>query len=213
MVKARTSAHATADAVACARGATTVDSVESGARKIARLRERGFEPIVQRLVAKGRKLGVVLLRRGSTLEIAYAHVVLREYPPSGGRAAAVRTAMRDDHGAIRAIALCDRVCAAAGYEGVIHAELLEHAGGITLIELNPRLSGTTWFRERLGLRPGSAPSGSRSGFPPYPRPASRSAGRSMCCLWKRASPRAHGAGHVSGRSAGGGPATGSTASA
>ncbi len=24
---------------------------------------------------------------------------------------------------------------------------------ITLIELNPRLSGTTWFRERLGLRP------------------------------------------------------------
>ena len=153
VVKARTSAHATADAVACARGATTVDSVESGARKIARLRERGLEPIVQRLVAKGRKLGVVLLRRGSTLEIAYAHVVLREYPPSGGRAAAVRTAMRDDHGAIRAIALCDRVCAAAGYEGVIHAELLEHADGITLIELNPRLSGTTWFRERLGLRP------------------------------------------------------------
>ena len=153
VVKARTSARATGDAVACARGATTVDSVESGARKIARLRERGLEPIVQRRVAKGRKLGVVLLRRGSTLEIAYAHVVLREYPPSGGRAAAVRTAMRDDHGATRAIAQCDRVCAAAGYEGVIHAELLEHAAGITLIELNPRLSGTTWFRERLGLRP------------------------------------------------------------
>jgi biotin carboxylase len=45
------------------------------------------------------------------------------------------------------------VCAAAGYDGVVHAELLEHADGTTLIELNPRLSGTTWFRERLGLQP------------------------------------------------------------
>ena len=89
----------------------------------------GWSPSSSGRVAKGRKLGVVLLRRGSALEIAYAHVVLREYPPAGGRAAAVRTAMRDDHGAIRAIGLCDRVCAAAGYEGVIHAELLEHADG------------------------------------------------------------------------------------
>ena len=55
VVKARTSATATADGVACARGATPVDSVEGGARRIARLRERGLEPIVQRRVAKGRQ--------------------------------------------------------------------------------------------------------------------------------------------------------------
>lgn len=52
VVKARTSATATADGVACARGATPVDSVEGGARRIARLRERGLEPIVQRRVAR-----------------------------------------------------------------------------------------------------------------------------------------------------------------
>lgn len=181
VVKARTSARATADTVACARGATTVDSVDRGMGKIARLRERGLEPIVQRRIAKGRKLGVVLLRREGTLEIAYAHVVLREYPPSGGRAAAVRTARRDDHGAIEAIGLCDRVCAAAGYDGVIHAELLEHAGGITLIELNPRLSGTTWFREQLGLRPTERAVRVALGLPALP-PAGVPVGRTFHVL-------------------------------
>jgi hypothetical protein len=153
VVKSRTSAVAGTDAVLYARGATPVDTVEAGIRRIARLRERGLEPIVQRRIAKTRKLGVVLLRRAGVLEIAYAHVVLREYPVDGGRAAAVRTARPGDEGATLAIGLCERVCAAAGYDGVVHAELLEHADGTTLIELNPRLSGTTWFRERLGLQP------------------------------------------------------------
>ena len=177
----RTSPMATAVAVACVRGATPVDSVEDGERRIARLRERGLEPIVQGRVAKGRKLGVVLLRRAGVLEIAYSYDVLREYPAGGGRAAAVRTARRGDEGAIRAIGLCDRVCEAAGYEGIVHAELLEQPDGITLIEFNPRLSGTTWFRERLGLRPTERAVRQVLGLPPLP-PARVPTGRTFHVL-------------------------------
>jgi hypothetical protein len=181
VVKARRSAVARPDAVAHARGARPVDTVEDGVRRVARLRSCGLEPIVQRRVAKSRKLGVVLLRRAAVLEIAYAHVVLREYPVGGGRAAAVRTARRGDEGAIRAIELCERVCAAARYEGVVHGELLEHAEGTTLIELNPRLSGTTWFREQLGLQPTERSVRLALGLPPLP-PVRVPAGRTFHVL-------------------------------
>ena len=154
VVKARTSARATADAVACARGATPVDSVEGGARRIARLRERGLEPIVQRRVAKGRKLGVVLLRRGSALEIAYA---ARRAPRVPARRAAAQPPCAPPGGTITAPSGRSGCAIASARPPATRAwstpSCSSTRDGITLIELNPRLSGTTWFRERLGLRP------------------------------------------------------------
>ena len=153
---------------------------------------------------------------GSALEIAYAHVVLREYPParrSRRRRAyrAVRRRSRRDQGD-RAVRPRLRRRGLRGRWSTPSCSSMPD--GVTLIELNPRLSGTTWFRERLGLRPTERavrlalrPARAAAGACPGRQDVSRAA-RS-----RRASPRARGAGHACGRSAGGGPATGSTASA
>ncbi len=54
----------------------------------------------------------------------------------------------------RAIEAAERVCDAAGFEGLANAQLYGRAdGSLCLIEINPRVYGTIGFPEHLGLRP------------------------------------------------------------
>ena len=109
-------------------------------------------PCVQERVWTNRKLNVVLIRRDGRSELRYAHEALRESPPEGGLGVTLRTVSADDPDVLPAVESLERICDAAGYEGIVQAELYVEPGRAWLIDVNPRLWGSTWFAERLGLR-------------------------------------------------------------
>jgi predicted ATP-grasp superfamily ATP-dependent carboligase len=79
---------------------------------------------------------------------------LRETPISGGVGVAVETVSADQGSGGEAADLLQRICAAAAYAGLAQAEFYRSAddGRLYLLDVNPRLWGSTWFAERLGQR-------------------------------------------------------------
>ena len=154
IVKPRRTAMVRPDRVVGRTGAFVVEDAAQEDAAIATLQAEQLEPIVQVRVGRTHKVSVALVRhRGrSTLRIAYQ--VLLEYPPRGGQAAAIVSI--DPHQGIGAQALeaAERVCDAAGFEGLANVQIYgQDDGSLCLIEINPRVYGSTWFPERLGLRP------------------------------------------------------------
>ena len=152
VVKSARSGVATPEYAELASGARVVDDIRSLDEVGARLVAKGHRAIVQERVWTSRKLNVVLIRRDGQSELRYAHEALRESPPEGGLGVTLRTVAVDDPGVLPAVEALERVCDAAKYEGLVQAELYVEPGRAWLIDVNPRLWGSTWFAERLGLR-------------------------------------------------------------
>jgi hypothetical protein len=113
-----------------------------------------MQPVVQSRVIPAEKINAVVITRNGASEYRYAHRVLRETPITGGIGVALETisAERDSGG--EAADLLERICDAARYSGLAQAEFCRSAedGRLYLLDVNPRLWGSTWFAERLGQR-------------------------------------------------------------
>lgn len=152
IVKAERSAVARPDGLGWLSGAYVVRNRAAGEDALAALTDKGLQPIVQRRVDWSEKINVAIVRREGRSELRYAHRVLREIPPDGGMGVAMETLAPDDPSAAGSLRALEEVCDAAGYEGVAQAELYLGGGRAWLLDVNPRLWGSTWFAERQGLR-------------------------------------------------------------
>jgi hypothetical protein len=152
IVKAERSALARRDGVAWISGASVVQDRHAAEEAVAALTARGLRPIVQRRVRWSEKNNVAIVRRDSRSELRYAHRVLREIPPAGGMGVAMETLAPDDPAAAASLRALEAVCDGAGHQGIAQAELYLGDGRAWLLDVNPRLWGSTWFAERLGLR-------------------------------------------------------------
>jgi predicted ATP-grasp superfamily ATP-dependent carboligase len=154
IVKPRQSSMVRPGRVVGRTGAFVVrDQAEEDAA-LAKLRAEELEPIIQVRVERAGKVNVSIVRhRGrSTFRITYR--VLLEYPPQGGQAAALVSIDPNRGIGARAIDAAERTCDAAGYEGLANVEFyVQNDGSLCLLEVNPRVWGSAWFPERLGLRP------------------------------------------------------------
>lgn len=154
VVKSSRSAEAGPEAVRSAKGARVCWAVSDAVKAAADIRRVGLQPILQARVRFKEKLNAVVIRSKGASEYRYAHVVLREAPPSGGIGVAVETVSAEAGAGAEAVDLLERVCDAAGYEGLAQAEFYRSAddGQLYLVDVNPRLWGSTSFVERLGQR-------------------------------------------------------------
>ena len=153
IVKPRRTAMVRSRGVVGRTGAFVVENAVQEAAAIAALRAEDLEPMVQVRVDRTRAVSVAIVRHRRQTTVRLAYRVLLEYPPRGGQAAAIVAI--DPHEGIgaRAIAAAERVCDAAGFEGLANAQLyVQPDGSPCLIEINPRVYGSMWFPERLGLR-------------------------------------------------------------
>jgi hypothetical protein len=154
IVKPRRTARVRPGRVVERTGAFVVRDQTEEEGAVSKLRADELEPIIQVRVERADKVNVSIVRhRGrSTFRIAYR--VLLEYPPQGGQAAALVSI--DPHRGIgaQAIEAAERACDAAGYEGLANVEFyVQKDGTPCLLEVNPRVWGSAWFPEWLGLRP------------------------------------------------------------
>ena len=153
VVKAARSAAVAPSGIAYVAGAVVATTLEEVVTAANAVRTTGGEPVVQARIRGVAKLNAVVIRRDGRAVLRYAHRVLREVPPGRGIGISLVTIPADRGPGAAAVDALDRICATAGWSGVAHAEVYERAdGGLTLIEVNPRLWGSTWFAERLGLR-------------------------------------------------------------
>lgn len=153
VVKSDTTAHATPDSVEMARGARVCPDVASAERAVAALRSSGFTAVLQPRVPFDEKVNAVVVRT-STESFRYAHRVLREVPITGGMGVALETISATAGIGAEAADLLSTLCAAVGYVGLAQAEFYRSRtdGRLYLLDVNPRLWGSTWFAERLGQR-------------------------------------------------------------
>ena len=154
IVKPRQTAMARPGRVVGRTGAFVVADPAQEDAAVAVLRAEELEPIIQVRVDRAYKVSVAIVRHRGHSSFRIAYQVLLEYPPQGGQAAAIVSI--DPHRGIgaRALEVAERVCDTAGYEGLANVQLYgQEDGSICLIEVNPRVWGSTWFPERLGLRP------------------------------------------------------------
>lgn len=172
-VKSIRSALATPERVAFARGGRWVRDVDDAKRALASLQERGLPAVAQRGVEKTAKYVGVLLRRDGGTELRYATEVLREHPRSGGLGITLRALAPDSPDAAAILGLLERVCEAVGYEGIVQAEFYRRRGDgeLVVLDVNPRLWGSTWFAERLGVRVVERSLRAALGLPALPPPA------------------------------------------
>jgi predicted ATP-grasp superfamily ATP-dependent carboligase len=112
----------------------------------------GLVPIVQERIVRSDKINVTIFRRAGRSEVRFPYRVLRDVPLSGGVAVTLETVPAAEGVGADAVAALERVCDAAGYEGVANGEFcVASAGGrLVLIEVNARLWGSLSFAERLG---------------------------------------------------------------
>jgi len=152
-VKGARSAEATADGVRHQMGAHLALDADAARRGVDAVHRAGLRAIVQPRIAVRTKINVGLLRSQGRTLAAFPYVSIRDVPPTGGIAAAVESVSADsDIGALATGAL-ERVCDAAGYEGLAQAECAVTSDGVLyLIEVNPRLWASVWLAERLGAR-------------------------------------------------------------
>ena len=120
----------------------------------SRLRGAGLAPIIQERVPFVDKLNAVVIRDHGRTEFRYAHRVLREAPAAGGTGVSLVTISPDVGAGAEAVDMLERICDAAEYRGLAQAEFYRSGkdGLLYLLDVNPRLWGSTWFAERLGLR-------------------------------------------------------------
>jgi len=154
VVKSSRSAEAGPQVVSVAPGAHVCREREDVVVAARQLRAAGMRPIVQSRVRSVEKINAVVIRRHGAREYRYAHRVLRETPISGGIGVALETIPADRGSGGEAADLLERVCDAAAYSGLAQAEFYRSAddGRLYLLDVNPRLWGSTWFAERLGQR-------------------------------------------------------------
>lgn len=154
IVKPRRTAEVRPGRVVGRTGAFVVESAAQERAAIEALLGEDLEPIVQVRVDRTHKISVAIVRHRGRTTFRVAYRVLLEYPPRGGQAAAI-VGIDPDHGiGARAIEAAERVCDAAGFEGLANVQLYGQAdGSLCLIEINPRVYGTIGFPEHLGLRP------------------------------------------------------------
>ena len=118
-----------------------------------RIRAKGLTPIFQPRVERVDKVNVTVVRRDGECEVRFPYRVLRDVPLTGGIAVSLETLPSTTGIGRDAVDALDRVCAAAGYDGVANGEFCVTADGSPiLIEVNTRLWGSLWFAERLGQR-------------------------------------------------------------
>ena len=153
-VKSVSSGEAGPDVAFEARGATRCASREAVVAAARGLREQGLTPIVQAAVPFREKLNAVVLRQEGRSLYTYAHRVLREVPTTGGIGISLETIASETGPGREAVELVERIVDAAGYEGMAQAELYRSStdGRLHLIDVNPRLWGSTSFAEGLGQR-------------------------------------------------------------
>ena len=154
VVKASRSATALPDRVLYSKGAVVVASEGETVRACDDLVADGFTPIVQTRVWSSSKINAVVIRRDGDSAFRYAHRVLREIPSSGGIGITLEMVSPDDTAAAASIEALERICDAAGYEGIAQAEFYRDpsSGRTWLLDVNPRLWGSTWFVEKLAMR-------------------------------------------------------------
>jgi hypothetical protein len=131
--------------------------VAQGARELEdvaeRIRAKGLTPIFQPRVERVDKVNVTIVRRDGECDVRFPYRVLRDVPLTGGIAVSLETLPAAEGIGRDAVDALDRVCAAAGYDGVANGEFcVARDGSLTLIEVNTRLWGSLWFAERLGQR-------------------------------------------------------------
>jgi predicted ATP-grasp superfamily ATP-dependent carboligase len=154
VVKASRSALAAPTAVSHHAGAVIAVAPTEVAAAGAAVTAAGIPPIVQEHIARREKIDVALVRRGGRSEVRLVYAVLRDIPLTGGLGVTLET-LSPEHGRGReAVAALERVCDAAGYEGLANGEFCVSArdGRLVLVEVNPRLWASSWFGERLGQR-------------------------------------------------------------
>jgi hypothetical protein len=154
VVKGGCSARATRERVFHHWGATVTADPSEAAEAAAEVRVAGIEPVAQSWVRRGVKVDVVLFRRNANSEVRLAYEVLRDVPLTGGLGVTLETISAEQGVGAGAVAALERVCDAAGYEGLANGEFSVSAddGRLYLIEVNPRLWASSWFGERLGQR-------------------------------------------------------------
>jgi hypothetical protein len=152
MVKASRSAIVGPDGrVADWSGAVLATDAAALEEAAARIRARGLTPIVQPRIERVDKVNVTVVRRDGECEVRFPYRVLRDVPLTGGIAVSLETLPADEGVGREAVDALDRVCAAAGYDGVANGEFcVDRDGCLILIEVNTRLWGSLWFAERLG---------------------------------------------------------------
>jgi ATP-grasp in the biosynthetic pathway with Ter operon len=154
IVKPRRTAMVRGDRVVGRTGAFVVEDAAQEDVAIATLRAEQLEPIVQLRVGRTHKVSVALVRHRGRSSFRIAYRVLLEYPPRGGQAAAIVTIDPDRGIGAQALEAAERVCDAAGYEGLANVQMYgQDDGSVCLIEVNPRVYGSMWLPERLGMRP------------------------------------------------------------
>jgi predicted ATP-grasp superfamily ATP-dependent carboligase len=153
VIKAARSAIASAAAVRHHEGAVVAKNIDQALAAAAALQRDGLVPIAQEFVHRREKINLSIMRRGGRSEMRFTYRVLRDVPLSGGIAMAAETISPVDGVGAAAVAALERVCDAAGYDGLANGEFCRAPDGrLHLIEVNPRLWGSSWFAERLGQR-------------------------------------------------------------
>jgi hypothetical protein len=134
-------------------GATIVDDPAAALAAFTAFRRDGLDPILQEFVHRREKINLSIMRRGGRSEMRFTYRVLRDVPLTGGIAMAAETIRPTEGVGAEAVTALERICDAAGYDGLANGEFCRAPDGrLYLIEVNPRLWGSTWFAERLGQR-------------------------------------------------------------
>ena len=170
-VKSRTSAVAGPARVGFERGAARADTPEEATDAARRLAAEGLSVIVQPPIGGVTKYSAILLRREGATEFRYAMRFVREFPRTGGIGVTLDSLDAATGEAAEVTRVLERVCERVGYEGIIQAELYRDAAGkLHLVDVNPRLWGSVWFAERLGIRPVERSIRAALRLPPLPPP-------------------------------------------
>ncbi len=154
VVKAARSASATAAGVRQQKGAVVAHDIRAAEAAIEALFRLGLRAVAQERVPLGHKLIVAIVRGRHGCEMKFVSRSLRDFPPTGGSAAAQRSIAVSDAEAKSAVAALESICAGAGYFGIAQAECIVSLDDrLFVIDVNPRLWASTLFAERLGVRP------------------------------------------------------------
>jgi predicted ATP-grasp superfamily ATP-dependent carboligase len=173
-VKSAQSALARPDHVPFQRGAVRASSSAEASRMIERLLSEGLPVIAQAGVEHTEKVNAVLLVDDGRVQLRYAHRVLREHPRTGGMGITLQTISADRGIGGEAAAALEAICLDSGFEGLVQAEFYRGTDGrLYVIDVNPRLWGSTWFAERLGLRVVERSIRAALGLPPLDAPRYR----------------------------------------
>jgi biotin carboxylase len=154
VVKPLRSAAVVDGRVAHYSGAKVASDEHAANEAAARIRAHGLDPIVQRRIERSDKINVTIFRRDGRSEVRFPYRVLCDVPLTGGIAVSLETVDAGGGVGAAAVVALERVCDAAGYEGIANGEfcVAQDDRRLVLIEVNTRPWGSLWFAERLGQR-------------------------------------------------------------